>query len=477
MNTGDIPEHVHLVGAAGIHMSAIGQILLTRGHHVTGSDLVASEHTHRLEALGATVYRGHAATNLGKAELVVTTTAVEPDNPELAAAQAHSIPVATRPEMVQRLIVDRDVYAVAGTHGKTTTSSLLALATVQAGLDPLFLLGGDVRDLADANARDGSGRVAVVEADEYKGAFLHYEPHLAVVTNIETDHLDYFGSEDAIRDAFLAFGRRVRDGGTVLVCAESPTAADFADQLQAEGARVERYGFEGAPANGSDLDWRAVDVTVNGHGGFDFSVRSGGEELGRVSLLVPGRHNVLNATAALAAAVHAGTGFDAAAKAAGDFHGARRRFEVIAEVHAPGGAITVVDDYAHHPSELRATLAAAQQRFPERRLVGCFQPHTYTRTQYLMDDFRTCFEALDVLYLVPTFAARETPGRGADAAALVEAVERPRPVHLDSLDEAVECIAGELRAGDVFFTLGAGDVTSVAPRVARLLASRRNDRA
>jgi len=467
MNTDGIPDNVHLVGAAGIHMSAIGQILLARGHQVTGSDLVTSEHTHRLEALGATIHRGHAAANLAGAELVVTTTAVAPDNPELAAARERGIPVTTRAEMVQRLIVDRDVFAVAGTHGKTTTTSLLALATVRAGLDPLVLLGGDARDLDDANARDGKGRVAVIEADEYKGAFLQYEPHLAIVTNIESDHLDYFESEEAIRDAFLGFARRVRHGGSLLVCADSQAAALVADQRQAEGARVERYGIDR-----QGLDWLAADIGANNRGGSDFTVLRTGAEVGRVSLAVPGHHNVLNATAALAAAVHAGADFGVAAQAAADFHGARRRFEVIAEVPTPDGVITVVDDYAHHPTEVRATLSAARQRFPGSRLVGCFQPHTYTRTQYLLDEFRTCFEALDALYLVPTFAARETPERGLDAHALVEAVERPPVVYVDSLDEAVDRIAGELHGGDAFFTLGAGDITEVAPRVAGLLARR-----
>ena len=462
-----IPSHVHLVGAAGVHMSAIGQILLARGHRVTGSDLVTSEHTRRLEALGGTVHTGHAADHVGGAGLVVTTTAIRLDNPELVAAHQRGTPVVTRAEMVQCLVADRDVYAIAGTHGKTTTSSLLALTTIEAGLDPLVLLGGDARDLDDANARDGDGPIAVLEADEYKGAFLHYEPHVAVVTNIEPDHLDYFRTAEAMGDVFLRFAGRIRPGGLLLACAGSPGAAALADEIAAGGPRVERYD-----AGGAELDWCATDLRLNEMGAFDFAVLRHGEQICSVSLGVPGRHNVLNATAALAAAVHAGVTPDVAAAAAGRFTGARRRFEVVGEIDTPEGRVTVVDDFAHHPSEVRATLAAAQQRYAGRRLVGCFQPHTYSRTRYLLDEFRTCFEPLDALYVVPTYAARETPDQGLDGQDLLAALERADAVYVDSLDEAVERLVADTRGGDGLLTLGAGDVTTIAPRVAQALRRR-----
>jgi UDP-N-acetylmuramate--alanine ligase len=450
-----------------MHMSAIGQILLARGHRVSGSDLVTSEHTRRLEALGGTVQTGHAAEHLGGADLVVTTTAIKPDNPELLAAQRRGTPVVTRAEMVQRLVADRDVHAIAGTHGKTTTASLLAVMTITAGLDPLVLLGGDARDLDDANARDGDGPIAVLEADEYKGAFLHYEPQVAVVTNIEPDHLDYFQTPEAMGEAFLQFARRIRRGGLLLACADSPGAAALAGESAATGTRVERYG-----TGGRELDWCAADLRLNELGAFDFTVLRGGEWLGSVSLAVPGRHNVLNATAALVAAVHAGVTPEVAAEAAGRFTGARRRFEVIAEIDTPEGPVTVVDDFAHHPSEVRATLAAAEQRFAGRRLVGCFQPHTYSRTRYLLDEFRACFGPLDALYVVPTYAARETADQGLDGRDLLAALDRPDARYIDSLDEAVERLAADARGGDVLFTLGAGDVTTVAPRVAEAVRRR-----
>lgn len=462
-----IPQRVHLVGAGGIHMSAIGQILLQRGHTVTGSDLALSEHTHRLEALGGRVFQGHDARHVGDAELVVATAAAKDDNPEIALARSRSIPVLTRAEMVQRLIADRDVIAIAGTHGKTTTTSMAAVMAVRGDLDPLVLVGGDMRDLDDANVRDGAGRVAIVEADEYAGAFLQYQPRIAVVTNVEADHLDYYGTEERLTQAFAAFVRRVTDDGLLIVCSDNPGAARLGAERAAEGAHVERYAIDDPTAH-----WRATRARGNDRGGLDFIVQLNGQELGRMSLQIPGRYNVLNALGALAASMRAGVDFHRAAAAAADFHGARRRFEVVGEVAVPGGTVTVVDDYAHHPSEVRALLGAARQRYAGRRIVACFQPHTYTRSQYLLDDFRTCFEALDALYVLRTYEARETADRGMDAQALAREITRPAATYLDSFEEATERLASDLRGGDVLFTVGAGDVTELGPMVLQRLRER-----
>lgn len=463
-----IPSRVHLVGAGGIHMSAIGQILRHRGVQVTGSDLTLSEHTRRLEALGAHVYTGHAASQIGDALLVVTTAAAKPDNPELVEARARGVPVILRAEMVQRLIADRDVLAVAGTHGKTTTSSMLALMCVRGDLDPLVLLGGDARDLDDANCRDGDGLIAVVEADEYAEAFLQYDPRIAVITNIEVDHLDYYGTAEAYRTAFERFAARVRPDGTLIVCADAPWALELSLARRAAGAHVERYGLDT-----EDAEWRGTRVRGNDRGGLDCTVSLNGTELGRLSISIPGRHNLLNALGALAAAMRAGVDFHRATAAAAAFTGARRRFEVRGEVALDGGPVTVVDDYAHHPTEVRATVLAARQRFAGRRLVGCFQPHTYTRTVYLLDEFRTCFEGLDALYILRTYAAREDPDRGMDAHALASQIAKPAPITLDSFEEAATRVAADLRPGDVFITLGAGDVTDLGPMVISALEARR----
>ena len=467
-NGNGIPHRVHLVGAGGIHMSGIGQILLQRGHAVTGSDLALSEHTRRLEALGGHVYQGHAAEHLGDAELVVATAAAKDDNPEIAAARSRGIPLLSRAEMVQKLLARREVIAVAGTHGKTTTSSMVTVMAIRGDLDPLVLIGGDIRDLDDANARDGGGRIAIVEADEYAGAFLQYEPRIAVVTNVEVDHLDYYQTEERLGQAFLAFARRVPADGILIACADNPWAASIAGTREAEGARVERYGLD-AP----DVEWRGTRVRGNDRGGLDCIVLLDGQELGRLSLSVPGRHNLLNALGALAASMRAGVDFHRAALAASEFRGAKRRFELVGEPAIPGGRVTIIDDYAHHPTEIRATLSAARARFPGRRLIGCFQPHTYTRSQYLLEDFRTCFEGLDALYLLRTYEAREAPDRGMDARTLAGEIAAPAPVYLDSFEEATEQIATDLRPGDVCFTIGAGDVTELGPMLVRRLEGQR----
>ncbi len=466
-NDDDLPARIHLVGAGGIHMSAIGQVLLARGHQVTGSDLTLSEYTERLEASGATIFGDHAASHLGEAQLVVTTAAAKPDNPELLAAREQGIPVMSRAEMVQRLIADRSVIAVAGSHGKTTTSSLVALMTVRGELDPLVLLGGDARDLGNTNVRAGDGPVAVVEADEYAEAFLQYEPRVTVITNIEADHLDYYGSADALRAAFRRFAERVQPDGVLLVCGNNPWALELGAERRSAGARVERYGID-LP----DAEWRATKVRGNDRGGLDCTVLLDGSELGRMSLQVPGRHNILNALGALAASMRAGVDFHRAAAAASEFTGARRRFELIGEVTLPEGPVTLVDDYAHHPTEVRATLQAARQRFPGRRIVACFQPHTYSRSSYLLEDFRTCFEGLDALYMLRTYEARETPDRGMDARALAAEIGKPEAIYVDSFEEAADRIAADLAPRDVFFTLGAGDVTELGPMVLERLEAR-----
>ena len=459
--SGAIPRRVHLVGAGGVHLSAIGQILLARGHIVTGSDLARSDYSERLQGAGGTVYHGHAPSNLGRAELVVATAAASSDNPELEAARERGVQVLSRAQMVQWLLAERLVLAVAGSHGKTTSTALLAQMAVDGGLDPLVLLGGDSPGLG-GNARDGSGVHAVVEADEYAEAFLEYEPEIAIIANLEADHLDYYGSEERLRAAFAAFAERVRPDGLLLVGADSEAASEIGHARRAAGARVERFGFA------ADAEWRAEQLRANDLGGLDANVSLEGVGLGALSLRVPGRHNVLNALGALAAAMRAGVDFKRAAQAASQFTGTRRRFELHGEVRG----VTLVDDYAHHPSEVRATLAAARLRYPGRRLVGCFQPHTYSRSAYLLDGFRDCFEGLDALFIAPTYAARETPDQGLDGAGLAAEITRPAARYVASLDEGASLIAEALEAGDIFFTIGAGDIDSLLPLLRERLEAR-----
>ena len=460
-NGNSIPSRVHLVGAGGVHMSAIGQILAARGHRITGSDLSASDYTNRLVALGAEVFIGpHDATHVGDAQLVVATAAAKIDNPELVAARDRGLPVMLRAEMVQRLIADRDVLAIAGTHGKTTTTAMVSLMAVRAGRDPLMLLGGDARDLGNINVRDGAGRLAIVEADEYAEAFLEYTPQIALITNLEADHLDYYGTEERLFGAFRRFTERVKPDGTLIVCADSPAALAIGRERRDAGARVERYALEDETA-----EWRASRIRGNDHGGLDAVVHMNGVDLGPLSLAVAGRHNLLNALGALAVSMRAGVDFHRAAAAAAEFTGTRRRFELVGEVVRDGAPITIVDDYAHHPTEVRATLLAARQRYAGRRVVACFQPHTYSRSTYLLDAFKTCFEGLDALYVLRTYEARESADKGMDAAALAAEIHHPEAQYVASFEEAADRIAADLRPGDVCFTLGAGDVTELGPMI------------
>ncbi len=450
---------VHLVGIGGMHMSAIAQILLADGVPVSGSDLVLTPLTERLQALGAHVYYGHAAANVGEATMLVTTAAARPDNPELVEAARRGIAVLQRHEMVARVMENRAAVAVAGTHGKTTTSSLIALVLSRAGRDPTYLLGGESLDL-DGNAAAGSGREIVVEADEYAGAFLAYRPQIAVVTNVEADHLDYYGSEERLFSAFRQFIDNVPAGGLIVACADSPILRQIAASGGPPAAKFAWYGLEGG-------DWRAEAITLHEGGGTTFDIRSPEGAVGPFHLRLPGRHNVSNAVAAFVASRRLGVDCEVFRDALAGFHGAHRRFELGGEANG----VLVIDDYAHHPTEVRATLSAARSRYPGRRLVVLFQPHTYTRTQYLLDGFRHCFDAAHRLLLLQTFAAREAPEAGIDAHDLARELGGAVPV-ADSLDEAVTMLAAELEPGDVCFTMGAGDVTKVGTPLLEALARR-----
>ncbi len=369
--------------------------------------------------------------------------------------------------MVARLTAGRTTIAVAGTHGKTTTSSLIAFLLARAGRAPGYLLGGESLDLG-GNAAAGSGPEMVVEADEYARAFLAYRPRLAVVTNIEPDHLDYYGSPEALTDAFRQFLRQVEPDGRIIACADSaPLAALTGERLP---ATVERYRvLPAVPAGGpgaNGVDWLALDEGPDGRGGRSFVVVRWGQRVGRFTITSPGRHNVANALAAIAAGSALGLSVEEMRAALPHFRGARRRFELVGEARG----VTVLDDYAHHPTEVRATLAAAREHFPGRRLVVLFQPHTYSRTQYLFEAFRTCFAQADVLFVLETYAARETPEAGMSAEELTRAIAAPPARYVDSIKAAVKSLKKAVRVGDVVFTMGAGDVNAAGPALLRALA-------
>lgn len=451
----EFPDRVHIVGIGGAHMSAIARLLLARGVEVRGSDHRATETTEALTSLGANISLGHEASNVGEAELLVYTAAVGDDNPEIQEAKSRGIPVVIRAEMVARLMEGKSVVAVSGTHGKTTTSTLIALILTRAGHSPMYLIGADSLDLG-ANAAWGEGPVCVVEADEYKSAFLEYEPDFAIVTNVDPDHLEYFGTPEAYRLEFERFVSRVRRGGTLLACEDDAGAKAILETAPAHLSR-ETYGLS------TDAHWWAGNPRFEPNRVVFDLVRQG-RTLGELEVSPPGRHMVQNVLAAAATAVVQGVDFRTIRSAVRDFKGARRRFEYVGEAR---GAV-IIDDYSHHPTEVAAVLDTARARYGGRRFVVVYQPLTYTRIEYLWDDWLNLWAQADVLIVMETFGSREQP-RLPGAAELAAAIKRPRAQYAKDVEAAAQLAASLLTAGDVLLTVGADEVCEVGPRVLEVL--------
>lgn len=460
-----IPQRVHLVGVGGIHMSAIARILRARGHSVSGSDLHPSPLTERLEEIGVTVSPGHDAAYVGDAELVVYTSAAHEDNPELMEAQRRTLPTIKRAQMVARLMEGKRSIAVAGSHGKTTTSSLIAYMLWQAGRSPTFMLGGEMID-PQTNAMPGEGPDFVVEADEFDAAFLNYSPDIALVTNMEPDHLDIYGSYESLKDAFRQFLSQVKPTGYIVACIDDPALQAILPETAGDGVNLPvhavSYGLNPA------AEWRATNISRKGVDGSAFVVECGKRVYATFETRLPGIHNVSNALGAITVGNILDLPLEAIQRAVAEFQGVRRRFQRLGEA----AGVSVVDDYAHHPTEVRATLAAARERFPGRRLVCLFQPHTYSRTQYLLDGFRTCFRDCDTLLIAETYAAREEPSAGMTAEQLAEEIVRPLARYTGDLEQSAAAVAALLEPGDVCFTIGAGDVEKVGPMVLEALERR-----
>lgn len=470
---GVIPQRVHLIGVGGVHMSGIAQILRHRGHTVTGSDLTLSPLTEKVSGLGVSVApAGHRAENVGDPDLVVYTSAAHEDNPELIEARRRGIPTIKRAEMVAWLQEGKQVIAVAGAHGKTTTSSLIAYMLWKAGLSPTFMIGGEVRDLA-TNAMPGEGPHFVVEADEYDRAFLNYHPYIAVVTNIEPDHLDIYGSFEELERAFDQFLAQIDTSGYLVACTDSPSVMASLSRRQAllqtvgddmfYPVHVVSYGHQSP-----DADWTAENITQKGVDGLSFVVRFKKRIWGELTTQLSGAHNVANSLAAVAVGEILGLSRTDIVSAIADFRGASRRFELVGEA----AGVTVMDDYGHHPTEIEATLSAARERFPGRRVVVLFQPHTYSRTSYLLSGFINCFATCDSLFLAETYPAREDPSAGMDAQTLATEIREPKAIYAGSVMESAKVTAEALRPGDVFFTIGAGDVDKAGPEVLKILGAR-----
>jgi UDP-N-acetylmuramate--alanine ligase len=449
---------VHFVGIGGIGMSGIAELLLNLGYRVSGSDLKESEITRRLASLGGAVAIGHRAENVAAdVDVVVTSSAVKRNNPEAMAARDRSIPVIPRAEMLAELMRLKEGVAIAGSHGKTTTTSLIATVLAHAGLDPTAVVGGKLNALG-SNAKLGKGQLMVVEADESDGSFLRLSPTIAVITNVDPEHLDYYGTIEALQQAFVDFADRVPFYGLAVMCIDHPVVQHLIPRV---GKRLVTYGVS------HQADWRADDVRLSAFQA-RFAVLHRGQRLGEVSLRMVGAHNVLNALACCAVAHELGIPFTKTAEALNSFQGVQRRFTVRGEVRG----ITVVDDYGHHPAEIKATLAGARASFPQRRIVCAFQPHRYTRTRDLLADFATAFNDADALLLTEIYAAGEDPIPGVSGDRLFEAVKAcgHRDVAFAERGELAARLRERLREGDLVITLGAGDITHACEELLELLA-------
>jgi UDP-N-acetylmuramate--alanine ligase len=445
-------HRIHFVGVGGIGMSGIAEVLLNLGYQVSGSDLRAGETTDRLSSLGGRIFLGHEAANVEGAQVVVYSTAVKPDNPELLAARAHGIPVIPRADMLAELMRMKYGVAVAGSHGKTTTTSLVAAVLARGGLDPTIVVGGRLQSIG-SNARLGRGQFLVAEADESDGSFLRLSPAVAVITNVDREHLDHHGSLEELRQAFVYFANRVPFYGVTLLCADDPQVRGLLPQVT---KRTVLYG------TAADAAVRAEDVRFDASGA-TFRVIVDGAERGPVRLSLPGLHNVRNALAAVAVGLELEVAFPHIVSGLEGFRGVGRRFELRGEA----GGVRVVDDYGHHPTEVAATLAAARGVTSGRVLV-LFQPHRYSRTALLHREFAASFGDADRVWVLDVYAAGEAPIPGVSARSIVDSAAAAGQGHVAYAPDAaraVEEAAREARPGDLVLTLGAGDVWRLGERV------------
>ena len=459
-------RHIHFVGIGGAGMSGIAEVLHNLGYVISGSDLSDSTTLKRLSALGIRTHVGHESANVAGADAVVTSTAVQSDNPEVVVAREKRIPVVPRALMLAELMRLKQGIAIAGTHGKTTTTSLVASVLAEAGLDPTFVIGGRLNS-AGANARLGSGDYIVVEADESDASFLNLLPVMAVVTNIDADHMETYGHDfNRLKGAFVDFLHRMPFYGTAILCTDDPAVKEIVPQVTCP---ITSYGFN------DDAQVRAVDVrAVDGTMQFTVQRRNGVvlPDLA-VTLNLPGRHNVLNALSAIAVAVELNVPDAAVQKALSEFKGVGRRFQRYGDVQArDGGVFTVIDDYGHHPVEMAATLAAARGAFPGRRLVLAFQPHRFTRTRDCFEDFVKVIGQADVVLLAEVYAAGEVPIVAADGRSLARALRvagKVEPVFVDDITQMPQVIADNARGGDVVVCMGAGSIGVVPGKVVEML--------
>ncbi len=449
-------RRIHMIGVGGTGMSGIAEVLVNLGYQVSGSDLRPSSVTARLQQLGIEVFIGHAAEHVRDPDVVVSSSAVRADNPEVVAARSARVPVVPRAEMLAELMRYRHGIAVAGTHGKTTTTSLIAAVFAEAGLDPTFVIGGLVNS-AGSNAQLGASRFLVAEADESDASFLHLQPMVTVVTNIEADHMETYGGDFAtLRGTFLEFLHNLPFYGLAVMCIDDPVVAGMLPDLSRQFLT---YGFDDA------ADYRITNVRKLGLTTEFTVLRPGDLPPLPVQLNMPGEHNVQNATAAIAVACDEGVDDAAIQRGLAGFAGVGRRFSVLGDLQVAQGSVLLVDDYGHHPTEVRATLESARQAWPERRVVMVYQPHRYSRTRDLYEDFVAVLSRCDALLLLDVYPAGEEPISGADSRSLTRSIRQRgqvEPVFVESIEEVAHVLGGMLRDGDVVLTQGAGNIARLA---------------
>ncbi|MGH8176912.1 MAG: UDP-N-acetylmuramate--L-alanine ligase [Steroidobacter sp.] len=465
-------HRIHFVGIGGSGMGGIAEVLLNLGYQVQGSDLKENVVTQRLTRLGAQVKIGHAAANVGAADVVVVSTAVQADNPEVIEAQSRRLPIVQRAQMLGELMRFRYAIAVAGTHGKTTTTSMVASILAEGDLDPTFVIGGRLKS-TDSNARLGAGKYLVAEADESDASFMHLQPMIAIVTNVDNDHLGtHEGDFERLKQSFVDFRHNLPFYGLAVVCADDETAMSLAPRI---ARPTVTYGVDA-----QDADVRAVNIARRGmRTHFDVQRRGVAQPLA-VQLNLPGVHNVLNSLAAIAVATELDVSDTAIQAALAGFHGVDRRLQQYGDIATAVGAVTLIDDYGHHPTELAATLEAIRQGWPDRRLLIAFQPHRYTRTRDLLDDFARVLSGVDALIVTEVYAAGEAPIAGADGKAICRAIRshgRVEPVFIDKIDDLPAALIQISRDGDVIVTMGAGSIGAMAAELPAALASIRPESA
>lgn len=454
-------ERIHFVGIGGAGMGGIAEVLLNEGYKVSGSDIASGAVTERLAGLGAEIFIGHSAANIQGASVVVVSSAIKADNPEVSSARELRIPVVRRAEMLGELMRFRHGIAIAGTHGKTTTTSLMASVFAEAGADPTFVIGG-LLNSAGSNARLGAGRYLIAEADESDASFLHLQPMATVITNIEADHMDtYQGDFEKLKATYLEFLHNLPFYGLAVVCLDDPVLRQL---IPCIGRTVLTYGFS------EDADYQISDFSQSGTVS-QFVITDPAGNQREISLNLPGRHNALNATAVFALAQDEGIAEQAILTALSKFEGIGRRFQQYGEFDTGRGKVLLLDDYGHHPTEVAATVAAVRSAWPERRLVMCYQPHRYTRTRDLYDDFARVLSEVDTLLLLEVYAAGEAPIPGADSRSLARSIRargQLEPIYVAQPADLAASLAEVLQDGDVVLTQGAGNIGALVKQLAAM---------